>query len=73
MDSDCVFVRHLAPFLPFAEGDHLEQLILAYMDKAHIPRLKKRRGMHSLRHTRAARAPREGDSAADYLGHHRPS
>src|SRR2546430_7020251 len=54
VDSDCVFVRHLAPFLPFAEGDHLEQLILAYMDKAHIPRLKKRRGMHSLRHTMAS-------------------
>jgi site-specific recombinase XerD len=24
------------------------------MDKAHIPRLKKRRGMHSLRHTMAS-------------------
>src|SRR5256712_7390227 len=54
VDSDCVFVRHLAPFLPFAAGDHLEQLILAYMAKAHIPRLKKRRGMHSLRHTMAS-------------------
>lgn len=53
-DSDCVFVRHIAPFLPFAEGDHLEQLILGYMEKAHIPRLKKRRGMHSLRHTMAS-------------------
>jgi site-specific recombinase XerD len=30
--SDCVFVRHLAPFLPFSEEDHLEQLILAYME-----------------------------------------
>jgi site-specific recombinase XerD len=54
VDSDCVFVRHMAPFLPFSEGDHLEQLILAYMEKAHIPRLKKRRGMHSLRHTMAS-------------------
>ena len=54
VDSDCLFVRHLAPFLPFSEGDHLEQLILAYMEKAHIPRLKKRRGMHSLRHTMAS-------------------
>ena len=50
VDSDCIFVRHMAPFLPFSEGDHLEQLILTYMEKAHIPRLKKRRGMHSLRH-----------------------
>ena len=54
VDSDCVFVRHMAPFLPFAEGDHLDQLILSYMEKAHIPRLKKRRGMHSLRHTMAS-------------------
>jgi site-specific recombinase XerD len=54
VDSDCVFVRHTAPFLPFSEGDHLEQLILTYMAKAHIPRLKKRRGMHSLRHTMAS-------------------
>jgi site-specific recombinase XerD len=49
-----VFVRHLAPFLPFTEGNHLDQLIDAYMKQAHIPRLKKRRGMHSLRHTMAS-------------------
>jgi site-specific recombinase XerD len=54
VDCDCVFVRHMAPFLPFAAGDHLEPLILSYMAKAHIPRLKKRRGMHSLRHTLAS-------------------
>lgn len=54
VDSDHVFVRHMAPFLPFSEGDHLEQLIRAYMEKAHIPKLKKRRGMHSLRHTMAS-------------------
>jgi site-specific recombinase XerD len=54
VDSDCVFVRHVAPFLPFSEEDHLEQLILTYMEKAHLPRLKKRRGMHSLRHTMAS-------------------
>lgn len=29
VDSDGVFVRHLAPFLPFSEEDHLEPLILA--------------------------------------------
>ena len=54
VDSDYVFVRHMAPFLPFSEGDHLEQLIRSYMEKAHIPKLKKRRGMHSLRHTMAS-------------------
>jgi site-specific recombinase XerD len=54
VNSDCVFVRHIAPFLPFSEADHLEQLILSYMEKACIPKLKKRRGMHSLRHTMAS-------------------
>ena len=51
VDSSRIFVRHTAPFLPFAEGDHLDQLIRAYMVKAHIPMRGKHRGMHSLRHT----------------------
>ncbi len=54
VDSPCIFVRHMATFLPFSEGDHLEQLIRGYMEKAHILMLKKRRGMHSLRHTMAS-------------------
>lgn len=54
VDSSRIFVRHMAPFLPFAEGDHLDQLIRAYMIKAHIPMRGKHRGMHSLRHTMAS-------------------
>lgn len=54
VDSPHIFVRHMAPFLPFSEGDHLDQLIRAYMVKAHIPISKKHRGMHSLRHTMAS-------------------
>jgi site-specific recombinase XerD len=54
VDSSHVFVRHLAPFLPFSDDDHLSQLISRYMEKAHIPVLNKRRGMHSLRHTMAS-------------------
>jgi len=54
VDAQCIFIRHLAPFLPFSEGDHLSQLIKSYMEKARIPKLKKRRGMHSLRHTIAS-------------------
>lgn len=50
----CVFLRHLAPFGPFAEGDRLHQIIADYMRRAHLPTLKKRRGMHSLRHTLAS-------------------
>jgi site-specific recombinase XerD len=54
VESPNIFVRHIAPFLPFSEGDHLNQLIKAYMAKARIPLLMKRRGMHSLRHTMAS-------------------
>lgn len=54
VDSNRIFVRHMAPFLPFAEGDHLDQLIRAYMVRAHIPMRGKHRGMHSLRHTMAS-------------------
>lgn len=54
IDSPYLFVRHLAPFGPFSEGDHLTQLIKGYMQLAHLPTLKKRRGMHSLRHTLAS-------------------
>lgn len=54
VDSSRIFVRHMAPFLPFSEGDHLNQLIRAYMVKAHIPMRGRHRGMHSLRHTMAS-------------------
>ncbi len=53
-DSPYVFLRHLAPFGPFSQSDHLHQLIATYMQKAHLPTLKKKRGMHSLRHTLAS-------------------
>lgn len=49
-----VFIRHLAPFLPFSKSDHLNQIISKYMRIAHIPKTKKKRGMHSLRHTLAS-------------------
>lgn len=67
-----IFIRHTAPFLPFSEGDHLSQLIKRYMVEAHLPTLKKRRGMHSLRHT-AASVMLENDTPlaiiSDILGH----
>jgi integrase/recombinase XerD len=54
IESPYIFVRHMAPFVPFSEDDHLAQLIKKYMVIAHIHRLKKKRGMHSLRHTMAS-------------------
>lgn len=55
VESPYIFIRHLAPFLPFSENDHLHQMIVKYMRLAHIPiSSKKRVGMHSLRHTLAS-------------------
>lgn len=55
VESSYIFIRHLAPFLPFSEDDHLHQMIAKYMRLAHIPvSSKKKVGMHSLRHTLAS-------------------
>lgn len=72
VDSPFVFIRHIAPFLPFSEGNHLHQIIQSYMKIAHIPTLKKHRGMHSLRHTLASRMLEHDTPLAvisDILGH----
>ncbi|MBE3102842.1 MAG: tyrosine-type recombinase/integrase [Bacilli bacterium] len=66
------FIRHVAPFLPFSEDDHLNQMIKKYMKLAHIPISKKKTGMHSLRHTLAS-VLLENDTPlpviSDILGH----
>jgi site-specific recombinase XerD len=72
VDCPIVFVRHVAPFLPFSESDHLHQIIRDYMRVAHLPTLKKHRGMHSLRHTAASRMLEHDTPLAvisDILGH----
>ena len=67
-----IFIRHVAPFLPFSEGDHLNQIIKKYIRLANLPTLKKKVGMHSLRHTLAS-VLLEGDTPlpviSDILGH----
>lgn len=73
-DIDCpnIFVKHMAPFGPFSEDDHLAQMIKSYMQQAHLPTLKKRRGMHSLRHTMASMLLEKNtplSTISDVLGH----
>jgi site-specific recombinase XerD len=72
IESSNIFIRHMAPFGPFSEDDHLNQLIKRYMELAHLPTLKKKRGMHSLRHTMAS-VLLENDTPlsiiSDVLGH----
>jgi integrase/recombinase XerD len=75
IDSPNIFVRHLAPFGPFSEADHLTQLIKRYMVLAHLPTLKKKRGMHSLRHTMASVLLEKDtplSTISDILGHADP-
>jgi len=43
VDSNCIFIRHLAPFLPFSEADHLNKMITKYMRLAHIPASSKKK------------------------------
>ncbi len=73
VETPYVFLRHLAPFLPFSEEDHLHQIIVKYMRLAHIPvSSNKKVGMHSLRHTLASLLL-ENDTPlptiSDILGH----
>jgi len=70
--SPYLFVKHMAPFGTFSEANHLNQIIKRYMELAHLPALKKKRGMHSLRHTMASMLL-ENDTPlstiSDILGH----
>lgn len=51
-ESDIVFLKHMPPFDPFSDNDHLEQRIVFYMRKAGIRRDKDTHsGFHSLRHS----------------------
>ncbi len=72
IDSPYLFVKHLAPFGPFAEGVNLHGMIKTYMGLANLPKLNKKRGMHSLRHTMASMLL-ENDTPlstiSDLLGH----
>lgn len=51
-ESDIIFVKHMPPFDPISDGDHLSGRILHYMGKAGIRRDRnKHSGFHSLRHS----------------------
>lgn len=72
IDSPYLFVKHMAPFGTFSEGNHLNQIIKKYMALAHLPTLKKKRGMHSLRHTMASVLLEKDtplSTISDILGH----
>jgi integrase/recombinase XerD len=72
VENPYIFIRHLAPFLPFTEDNHMNQVIAKYMQLAHISKSKKKIGMHSLRHTLASLLLENGTplpTISDILGH----
>ena len=73
VESPYVFLRHLAPLEPFSDDDRLHQIVVKYMRLVKIPiSPKKKRGMHSLRHTLASRLLQENTPLSvisDILGH----
>ena len=72
-DSPYIFLRHLAPIEPFADEDHLHQMIVKHMRVAKLPVSERKKvGMHSLRHTLATTLMEQHtpiQEIADILGH----
>lgn len=53
--SDIIFLKHMPPFDPIGDDNHMGQRITFYLRKAGIDsRSKKRSGYHSLRHSAAS-------------------
>lgn len=72
IESPYLFVRHLVPFGPFSERCSLYDVIKRYRGLAHLPPLKKKRGLHSLRHTMASMLLEKNtplSTISDILGH----
>jgi integrase len=67
-----VFVRHLAPYEPFAAKNNLPTIFREALCRAGLGKRMGRKGMYLLRHTLASRLLRAGSSIkaiADVLGH----
>ena len=67
-----VFVRHLAPYEPFAAKNNLPTIFREALRRAGLDQRNGRKGLYLLRHTLASRLLRAGNSIktiADVLGH----
>jgi integrase/recombinase XerD len=67
-----VFVRHLAPYEPFAPKNNLPTIFQEALRRAGLAKRPGRKGFYLLRHTLASRLLRAGSSIktiADVLGH----
>lgn len=51
-ETDYIFLKHMPPFDPIGDDNHMHQQLVKYMRKAGIYQYRKRRsGFHSLRHS----------------------
>lgn len=51
-DTDYIFLKHMPPFDPIGDDNHMHQRLVKYMRKAGISHYRNRRcGFHSLRHS----------------------
>jgi integrase/recombinase XerD len=67
-----IFVRHLAPYEPFAAKNNLPTIFREALRRAGLDKRMGRKGLYLLRHTLASRLLRAGNSIkaiADVLGH----
>lgn len=75
-DTHYIFIKHMPPFDPFSEGNHLNDIIRRYMNKAKIPATKNRHsGFHSMRHAAASLLLEAGTPLpiiTEILGHSNP-
>ena len=63
IDSPYIFLTHIPPFKNYSDGNHLHATITKYLQLTNIQdQPKKRRGMHSLRHTLANRLQENHES-----------
>ena len=71
--SDFIFIKHMPPFDPLSDNNHLQQRIIYHMNKAGIHRDRnKHSGFHSLRHSAGSMMLELGTSLpviATVLGH----
>lgn len=73
--APCVFVRHRAPFEPFAPNSNLHGLLMRYVQQAGVEIPAGSHGMHALRHGLAGRllgADTPLPVIAEVLGHRSP-
>lgn len=72
-ESNIVFIKHMPPFDPFADDNHLSSIIKKYMNKAGIKITKNHKvGFHSLRHSAASLMLESGTQLpviTEILGH----